>query len=48
MASPPKMLGVVITLPVKNADFEPLVDNDAAIALGEIRNFSDEYFRHIS
>ena len=33
------LVGVEISLPVKDADFEPIVKNNAAIALGEFRDF---------
>ncbi len=33
-------VGVELPLPVKHADFEPVVGHDAAVAFGEIRIFS--------
>src|SRR6202007_1523297 len=33
-------------LPVENADLDPIMKHDAAIAFSEFRGFIDEYFRH--
>src|ERR1043166_2643576 len=40
------LVGVEAALPIEHADLDPVVGNDAPVALGELGGFGDEHVRH--
>jgi hypothetical protein len=40
-------IGVEPALPMKDADLAPGMGDDPALAIGKLRDFGDEHFRHV-